>query len=161
MEGVGRFVNLFILFGIIYYFVREPIGKFFDERRLSIQRRMSQARREEEEATAKLTSIEVRVKDLDKERAALREEAEKEAAAERRRLLDQAQQDAEKIVAAARRDIDHLTRVAQKELREYAAHLSVELAERQVRREMSEQDEERVVERFFVKFGPSGPMKGN
>lgn len=155
-EGVGRFVNLFILFGVIYYFAREPVHKFFVERRLDIQQEISSTRQSQEEAAAKLSSMERRVKDLDRELAALHEEAETEAEGERRRLREQAQQDAETIVGAARREIDRSTRAAQKQLKEYAAKLSVELAEERIRREMSEQDEGRVVESFLVELGPAG-----
>lgn len=155
LEGVGRFTNLFILLGVIYYFAREPLKKFFLDRRLGLQREIHEARREKEEAERKRAAVEERMRSLDRELAALREEAEKEAALERRRLVQQAERDSEKIVGAARREIDGLTRAAQKQLREYAAQLSVQLAEERVRREVSGEDEKRILERFFAELEES------
>lgn len=161
IEGVGRFINLFILFGVIYYFVREPFKKFFAERRLSIQQEMSQAHRDREAAAKKLDSIETRMENLDQELAALRKEAEEEAGLERERLLDQAARDAEKIIESTSREVDLLTRAARKQLKDYAAQLSLEMAEQRIRKEISKQDEERVTERFFAKFGTEGRERNN
>lgn len=150
MEGLGRFFNLLVLFGLIYYFAREPVKQFFRDRRLGIQAEIQEARRISQEAESKLAEIEQKMSTLDRELASLREEAEGEAALERRRILEEAERDAEKILAAGRREVDGLTRLARKQLKEYAAQLAVELAAGQIRKEMSEQDETRVVERFFV-----------
>ena len=153
IEGVGRFTNLFILLGVIYYFVRKPLGEFFAQRRMSIQQEMLEARQDREEAAKKLDSVEERMKNLDQELAALRKESEEEAGLERRRLLEQAERDAQKIIEANRREIDGLTRAARQQLKDYVAKLSVQLAEQHIRREMSEQDEERVMERLFSRLG--------
>ncbi len=161
LEGVGRFTNLFILFGVICYFVRKPFKKFFADRRQSIQQEMSQAGRDREAAAKKLNSVETRMENLDQELAALRKEAEKEAGLERERLLDQAARDAEKIIESTRREVDSLTRAARKQLKDYAAQLSLEMAEQRIRKEISEQDEERVAERFFARFSPDGRERNN
>lgn len=156
IEGAGRFVNLFILFGIIIYFVREPLKKFFAERRTGIQREIREAREAGEEAEKKLASLENRMKNLDQELATIRREADREVALERRRILEEAERDAVKIAATARREIEGLTRAAEKQLKAYASQLAVELAEEQIRRDISEQDERRVIDRFFVKLGAAG-----
>lgn len=158
-DGIGRAVNLLILFGIIYYFAREPLKNFFLKRRADIQREIRESRQAQAEAEKKLASIEERLKNLDSELAAMRAEAEREAALERRRILEEAERDAEKILSMARREITVLTRAAQKKLKEDAAQLSVELAEEQIRKEMTEQDEHRVVDRFFVKLSGGSESK--
>lgn len=158
-DGIGRTVNLLILFGIIYYFTREPLKNFFLNRRADIQREIRESRQAQEEAEKKLASIEERLKNLDSELATMRAEAEREAALERRRILEEAERDAEKILNRARREITALTRAAQKKLKEHAAQLSVELAEEQIRKEMTEKDEDRVVDRFFVKLGGGSESK--
>ena len=65
------------------------------------------------------------------------------------RLVRDAEADAERIVAAAERDIGNLKRSAEKALRDYAAQLSIELAEKQIRDTLAPGDEQRVVDRFF------------
>ena len=155
VETVGRWFNLFVLFGVIYYFTRVPMKRFFVDRRLNIQSEIQEARKAQELAEEKLAAIEERISNLDQELAEIRQETEREAELERRQLLEQAEREAEKMLVAVRQEIDGLSRSTQERLREYAAHLSVQLAEEQIRQDMNDGDEDRVIDRFFVKLNES------
>ncbi len=148
----GRWLNLALLVWVIYYFLHKPLGKYFRERRDRIHSDLVIAAEEYEEASQLLEEAEKQVRRIEDELQRVRREAEKEAEKERQRIREQAERDAEKIVEGARREIDGLTRSAQKQLRDYAAQLAVELAEERIRRDMSEQDEARVIERFLTRL---------
>ncbi len=153
IETIGRWVNLFILFGLIIYFVRIPARRFFADRATSITEDIRSSAEAYEKARTERAALEERVRNIDRELASIRDEAEKQANLERERVREQAQKDAERLLENARREIENVTRAAQKELKEYAAELAVDLAESRIGREIKPQDERRVVDRFFVTLG--------
>ncbi len=153
IETIGRWVNLFILFGLIFYFVRIPARKFFAGRATSIKDDIRSSVEAYEKACSERAALEERVANIDRELASIREEAEKQAELERERVLELARKDAQRLLENARREIENVTRAAQKELKEYAAELAVDLAENRIGREIRPQDERKVVDRFFVALG--------
>ncbi len=155
IETVGRWFNLLILFGLIYYFTRVPMKRLFVDRRLNIQREIQEARKAQKLAEEKLTAIEERMSNIDQELAGIRRETEREAELERCQVSEQAEREAEKILVAVRQEIDGLSSSAEQRLREYVAHLSVQLAEEQIRQDMENSDENRVINRFLVKLNES------
>lgn len=153
IETIGRWVNLFILFGVIIYFVRTPARRFFAGRAHTITDDIRSSAEAYEKARSERAALEERVSKIDSELASIREEAEKQANLERERVREQARKDAERLLENARREIGNATRAAQNELKEYAAELAVDLAENRIQREIKPQDELRVVDRFFVTLG--------
>ncbi len=160
IETIGRFVNLFILFGVIAYFVRAPFKRFFAQRAAAIEDEIRSSAEAYEKARADRIALEQKVGNIETELAAIRAEAQKQADLEKERLREQARKDSDRLLENARREIENLTRAAQKDLREYAAELAVELAEDRIRREIRPQDERKVVERFFVSLGQKEGTKG-
>ncbi len=153
---LGRWLNLAILFGLICYFVRKPLGNFFRDSRQRIHQEIRKAQEARDEAQQKLETIEERMRSLDQELAEVREQAEKEVELERRRLFQEANKEAQRVLELARSEIDRLTRLTRKELKEFSAQLSVELAEKKIRREVDEVDHRRVVERFLTEMADGG-----
>jgi F-type H+-transporting ATPase subunit b len=146
---VGRWTNLLVLFGLVFYFVRRPIGRFFRERRAGIRKEIEEAAADHQQVREQTLAVEERLRRLDEELAEIRRTAEREAEAERQRVIEQARLDADRILENARQEVGMLTRAAQKQLREYAARLSVDIAEARIRREVTPDDERRVVDRFL------------
>ncbi len=149
VETAGRWVNLLVLFGGIFYFARGPVGRYFDQRRERIQEQIREAVAARKAAEEKLAAIEARMQGLDRELEEIRLEAERHAELERAKIAEQAAHEAEKIVAAARREIEGLSLSVSKDLKAYAARLAVELAEKKIRGELTDQAEKRVMESFF------------
>ncbi len=149
VETAGRWFNLAVLFGGIFYFARGPVGRYFQQRREGIQAQIREAVAARKAAEEKLAAIEARMRGLDRELEEIRLEAERQAELERVKIAEQAGQEAEKIVAAARREIEGLSLSVSKDLKAYAAQLAVELAEKKIRGEMTDQAEKRVMESFF------------
>ena len=147
-ETVGRFFNLFLLVGILVYFVRRPLVGFFENRRAEIKQRMTEADARHREADGKIREIEERMARLEQDLGEIRRRAEAEMQEEARRLEDSSRRESEKILVVAGREIDGMVRVAQKELRQYAGSLSVGLAEEMIRRELGPADQERILDGF-------------
>jgi F-type H+-transporting ATPase subunit b len=140
-ETLGRWTNLAILLGIIYYFVRQPVAAYYRDRKSEIKQSIREAAEAHEQARHQLAAAEERLRGIETELKRIRLESEREAQRERRRILDQARSDSERLMESARREIDGMTLSARKQIRDYAAQLAVQLAEDQIRREMKPRDE--------------------
>ncbi len=156
IETIGRWFNLLILFGVIYYFSRQPISRFLESRREGIRKEIKEAHLAREDAEQKLASMEARMHDLEGELEAMRRQAQEEAAREEKRILDQAAAESRKIVATAEREIEGLTRAARESLRDYAVELSMEMAIGKIAAELDSKAQRRVVDRFLVQLTGAG-----
>jgi F-type H+-transporting ATPase subunit b len=160
IETIGRWFNLLILFGVIFYFARKPVSQFLTSRREGIGKEIEEAHAAREEAENKLASMEARMRDLESELEEMRRQAQAEAELEKRRIVDQASEESEKIIAVAGREIEGLTRAARQNLRDYAVELSMEMASRKIAVEMDKETQNRVIDRFLVRLtGADGESK--
>lgn len=150
---VGRIFNLALVIGVLVWVARKPLAGFFSARSRSIRDQLAEAQQAREEAEARLQEIQARMSRLDDELQEIKEAAERDAEEEYRRLIAEAERDAEKIIERARREIEGMTRAAHIELRSHAADLAVELAEKQIRRQITEQDRRALFARFVEGIG--------
>ncbi len=125
-------LNFAVLALLIVFALKKNLPSMFRTRTETIQRAMIEARKASEEANARLSQIEERLKRLDTEVAAMRSAAEQEAAAEEQRIMAAAEEDKRRIVQAAEAEIAATTKLARRELRGYAADLAVGLAEQRL-----------------------------
>lgn len=146
--AIPRTVNLILFFGLLYFLLRKPTREFFSQRYQEIRASLEQAAREKEAATAKLTDIDARLNKLDAELAEIRAQAERESEAERQRIEAQSRQDAEKLRLMTQREIESAKNSALAELQQFTAARSVEFAEQLIRRELTTEDDARLVSRM-------------
>lgn len=149
-DPVGRWTNLAILGGVIGFFLRKPLMQFLESRRATIQKEIQEALEAKEQAEAKLAAMEERIKNLDAELEVIRKEADAAAEQERLRILEEGEKDAAKAKEAALRQIGGMTSLAKQELKAYASELSIELARKQIEKEMDSRSERRIIDRFLV-----------
>lgn len=152
IKTFGRWVNLLILFGVIFYFAREPVATFLGSRSEAIRKEIGEAHEAREEAEQKLAAIEAQMRDLDAELDLMKVQAQKEAEQEKRRILEQAAEESEKIVTVTEREIEGLTRAARQNLRDYAVELSMEMAKEKIVAGMDSETQDKVIDRFLVRL---------
>jgi F-type H+-transporting ATPase subunit b len=145
--GFPKLVNLLIFLGILYFFLRRPVHEFFAQRLASVRQILERAAKEKEAATMKMAELDARLNRLGAELAGIREQANREAAAERERMKSETERDIEKLRLTTNREIETAKQVAMGDLREYAATKSVELAEQIIRRELTPEDDARLLRR--------------
>jgi F-type H+-transporting ATPase subunit b len=146
--GLLRWSNFVILFGILGYLLRKPMGRFFSERGREILEGIARGRRAGEDAAARLRHIEARLAGLEAEIARLREAAGTEAQADHHRLRAWAQSEAEKIRAMAEQEIASSARQAHSQIKKYAAVLAVELAEQRIRARLTPERQDALLRRY-------------
>lgn len=152
IETIGRWANLFILVGAIYYFTRAALKQFFVGRRQGIVDEIEAARVARADAESQLEEMERRVGALDEELDELSRQAEQEAQDERNRAMELAEKEVEKVIETARREIGGLAKAARQDLKVYASELAVEMARNKIEAELDQDTKEHIVERFIVKL---------
>jgi F0F1-type ATP synthase membrane subunit b/b' len=145
--AIPKAVNLILFIGVLYYLLRKPVRDFFTTRLAEVRATLDRAAREKAEAEAKMNELNARLSRLDTELAGIREQAEREAQTERARLEAEARADAEKLRVTAQREIEGAKQTALVQLREFTANKSVELAEQLIRRELTPQDDAKLLQR--------------
>lgn len=145
--GIAKAINLAIFAGVLYYLVRKPIKGFFEARLADVRKTLERAAREKQEASDKMAELDARINRLDADIAGIRAQADRESIIERERIQTETRRDLEKIRATSLREIEAVRQIALAELREFTATKSVELAEGIIRRELTPEDDMRLVER--------------
>ena len=150
--AIPKAFNLILFIGVLYLLVRKPAREFFAARLAEVRATLDRAAKEKAEAEAKMNELNARLSRLDTEIAAIRTQAQQEAAAERVRLEAEAKADAEKLRATAQREIEGAKQAALVQLREFAANKAVELAEQQIRSELTPQDDALLLQRVSAEL---------
>jgi F-type H+-transporting ATPase subunit b len=151
--GLGKLANLVLVVGVLVWVARKPLANFFVVRTQTIREQLAEAQKARQDAELRLAEIEAAMSGLDRELEDIRNAAEKEAQEEYQRLVAAAEGEAEKIIDRARREIDGMTRAAQLELKAHASELAVKLAKEKIASELTQEDRDRMFDRFVAKVG--------
>jgi len=138
---VWRFLNLAIFVTLGVLFLRTKISEALASRRDAIQKELAAAQNERETALAKLSEADSLLSRLDEDVRAVRDQAQEEVKAERQRLAAQTDREIEKLKQQGQREMETAAKVARKELREYLAQRSIEVARESIQRQMRPEDD--------------------
>jgi len=140
-----KFLNLAIFTAAGIYVLRRPISQALLARRESIKQEIVAAQTERERALAQVAEADALLSKLDNDVRAVHEQSRKEAEAERQRLATSTAREIEKLKQQASREIETADKVARKELRQFLAKRSVELARESVRSQMRPEDDTHLI----------------
>jgi F-type H+-transporting ATPase subunit b len=149
-------VNLVLLLGLLVYLTREPIRKFFHERREQIRGELDSAAQVLSEAEARLAEWEARAARLDAEVEEIKEQARQRATRESERILAEAEASAERIRVDAHAAVDQEVSRARAELRAEAGELATQLAADLLRQSITETDQQKLLDEFVARVEASG-----
>jgi len=138
---VWKFLNLAIFLAAAIYILRKKINEALLARRDAIQQELLAAQTEREQALARVAEADDLLSRVDEHVGSIHKQATKEAEAERKRLAEATTSEKEKLKQQAQREIESANKLARKELRQFLAARSVELARESVRRQMRPEDD--------------------
>jgi F-type H+-transporting ATPase subunit b len=121
-------VNFVLLAAGVLWLLAKMLPKTFRARNSAIQKHLVDARTATEEASARLSGVEERLKKLDEQIAAMKSQAEKDSAAEEARVKAAVEEERQKILSTAEQEIAAATSQAHRQLQQYAAELAIEQA---------------------------------
>jgi F-type H+-transporting ATPase subunit b len=145
---IFRWVNFAIVAAVVIWVFAKRLPPVFRRNAESIRSAITRATAAKAEADRLLREAETKLANLQKQVAALREEAQREAAAEVERIRAATQSDEQKIAAAAKGEIEAAERAARMELKELAAKLAVDGAETLLVRQLTAAVQESLISGF-------------
>jgi F0F1-type ATP synthase membrane subunit b/b' len=138
---VWKFLNLAIFTIAAIFVLRKKINEALLARRDAIRQELVSAQAERERALARVAEAEDLLTRVDEHVGAIHKQAKQEAEAERKRLAKATAREKDKLKQQAQREIETANKLARKELRQFLATRSVELARESVRRQMRPEDD--------------------
>lgn len=148
VDIIARLVNFAILAGTLVYLLRSPIGKYIEERRTQVRSDLVNAAEMKETAAAQIEEITRQMNALPRELEALRAQGAEEIVAEERRIRAAAVAERDRLLEQARREIDLQVRTAERELVSHAAELTVGIAAERIKKNINDEDQKRLVDRY-------------
>lgn len=136
-----KFLNLAIFLAAAIYILRKKINEALLARRDAIQQELLAAQREREQALARVAEADDLLTRLDEHVGAIHKQATQEAEGERKRLAEATALEKQKLNQQAQREVETANKLARKELRQFLAKRSVELARESVRSQMRPEDD--------------------
>jgi F-type H+-transporting ATPase subunit b len=150
-----QIINFVLLLVVLFILTRKNVASYFSQRSSRIGTEIDEARNIRAEMNRKIKEYEARLKNVDQEVAQMQKEAQREMEAMRQRMLEEAQRTSEAILHQTQRSIQLETRKAQESLQTEASLLAINLAEDLLKREISPEDQDRLVQDYLDKMGGS------
>jgi len=146
---VGNMVWTLVIFALVVFvlgkFAWGPILNTLQARESFIHEALATAKRDRDEAEARLKEYEAKLAQARAEASAIVEEGRRDGVALKQRIEADARVEAEKILERAKREIHIATETATKELYQLSARQAIEMAARVIGRELTPQDHERLI----------------
>ena len=155
-----EFLNLFLLGAVIFFAARKPVSAYLAQRRSGIEEDIASAERLLQDAESRLSEWTAKTEQLDADVSQIRQLTRDRAERERERILEEAERAAERIRRDAESAVDRELDRARTALREEAADLAVELAERMLSEQVTDDDRARLVDEFVQRI-EAAPAGGN
>jgi len=148
LDMIARLVNFGILAGSLWYLLRSPLRQYLDDRGKQIRADLVNAAETKRTAAAQIEEIDRKMKALPGELDALRAQGAQEIAAEEERIRAASAAERERLLEQARREIETQAKVAERELVAHAADLAVGVASERIKKNITDEDQKRLVERY-------------
>jgi F-type H+-transporting ATPase subunit b len=163
--NVGNAIWTLVIFLLVVVvlgkFAWKPILKALQERESVIHDSLAAAKRDREEAEARLKEYADKLVGARQEATAIVDEARRDAETVKRKVIAEAQEEKAKELERAKREITIAKETAVKELYSQAAKLSTDLASKVLRREVNAQDHERLIRDSIAALDKTPGNKAN
>lgn len=150
-----QLISFLLLLAVLYKFLYGPLTAALESRTAAIQQQLAEAQAAREGAQREMAAMEERIRAAHADAQALRERALREAGELRERLNAEARQEAGRLVEAAQAQIAQDVRRARAELRGEVGALATQIAERLVRKSLTDDDHQRLVREALARIEPA------
>lgn len=152
-DFIYRCVNFILMVGLLAYFVTKPIRRGLKERSAEVEKTLAEAEAAKEAAEAKHREYSEKLAKATEEIATIAASIRREGELERDKIIATAKDLAAKIEQEADNKASGVVAQARAELREEAARLAVELAVDLLKKQVTADDQKRLVEEYMQKVG--------
>ncbi len=148
---VFRAMNFLAVVIILFFVLRKPISRFFGNRREEIAENLADLERKKGEAEENFAKLESRLAELEAERETILAEYISDGEKEKEKIIANAEEMSSRIQAQAEKAIEREIKNAKDALKQEIAELAASLAEGLVKENITDQDQERLVEEYLDK----------
>ncbi|HYV11318.1 MAG TPA: ATP synthase F0 subunit B [Pyrinomonadaceae bacterium] len=136
-----KFANLAIFTGLGIYILRKPISQALQSRRGAIEQELIKAQNERDQALARVAEADSLLSGLNDDVRKVQGQAAEEATSERQRITASTEREIEKLKQQAQRELETADKLARKELRQFLAEKSVQMARESIRTQIRPEDD--------------------
>lgn len=144
-NAVWTLVIFLVLLAVLGKFAWGPLLSTLQQRETFIRDSLLQAKKDREEAEARLAEYTEKLSEARGEATAIVEEGRRDAEVVKGRIEEEARAEADKMIERAKREIQLAQQTAIKDLYEVGGRLATEVASKVIRREISAADHERLI----------------
>lgn len=153
MSYFWQIINFLILVSLLTFMMKKmDIKGYFRKRTELIEQSIKEAREAKELAQKALTEVEERLKMKDAEIAEILGAARSSGEKEKVRLVEEGDRLSERILEQARVNIDYEVKRAKAVIKEEAAGIAMELAEKKLREKLTKEEQMRLLEESVAKI---------
>jgi F-type H+-transporting ATPase subunit b len=154
LDLLYRFINFALLVIILFFVLRKvPIKEYFSSRIEGIKKELEDLKKQREAAQGKAQELESKLKAFEGERKEILAQYRADGLAEKERILADARDRAKQILEQAEMSIRFEMQSAKEKLKQDVVALAAQRAEEIIAREMTDKDQDRLVDEFIEKLG--------
>jgi F-type H+-transporting ATPase subunit b len=144
-----KWANFVILVAGLGYLIAKTLPPLFKSRTEEIQKGIAEARAIKQDADRRAADVEARTRTLGADIERFRVEAKAEMQQEGERIRQETAAQIARLEQQAQQEIEMSGKIARRELKSYAAQLSLDLAEQRVRERLDAATEQGLVDAFI------------
>jgi len=137
VDFAGKVVNFTVLFGGLFLVLRKPVKKYLENRIKKEDLSIKEAVESRGQAEKKLNKALKSLDKLSEEVKKIRRESEQEGKKQKEKIIQDAQQEAERLKDLSKQEIDSIYSSGLKELRSYAAEITIKEATQRIKQRMN------------------------
>lgn len=154
LDLLYRFINFALLVIILVVVVKKTsIKDLLANRREEIRRKLEELQKGRDDAESRHQELEKKLKEFEKERVELIEQFREEGLKEKERIVAEAKERARQIVEQAGLTIEYELKSAKEKLGREVMALAAQKAEEIISTEMTDEDQDRLVDEFIERVG--------
>ena len=145
-------VNFSVLIIILFFFGRKPVSEFFRNRTALIEKSLSEASEAKELAQKTLNEVKERFRNTDSEIEQIIEAARKSGEKEREAIIAEGERLKQRIIEQGKANIDFELQKAKERIKSDAARMALELAEKQIREQLGQKEQEALIDDYIKRL---------
>ena len=154
LDLLYRWINFALLVIILFVVLRKmPIKEFFSSRIEGIRKELADLKAQRETSEHKARELEGKLKAFEGQRKEILEQYRADGLAEKERILAEARERARQILEQAELSIQYEMQAAKEKLQQDVVALAAQRAEEIIAQQMTDKDQDRLVNEFIEKLG--------
>jgi F-type H+-transporting ATPase subunit b len=149
MDLVKRTINFAALVFFLWYLLADKIKKYFGERRIEIANLLEEVDKERNDAEKKFVLYEQKFKEVEKDINEITKTLTGEIENEKNKIIEEGKANSQRLIEQAKAAAEQEVINSRQNLRNYVVELAGNMAAAIVTKEMTNNDQERLVEEYI------------